>query len=259
MKHSCISGIFVCPLPMTRSPSPEISTCFTPEFDHLSWHSWTWWLTLPVGAHTIEDTEFVFSPLASPNIIGVFFPSSPFEPGACICIDQVVRSRIRVIEITWEKVYKLRAQCPEHSGDLIQFHSYPPSLTCAKLHVEAGLSLLPFSVLMCFTFCHQHFFPAPWNWVCPPGHQSSLGILSSASHSSQPDSPLGFSSRNRTKLPQAEPTPLSPTPHSSLTSFIDKRVLLHFSVGWSLDYKWEWFNLYFRGREYLGFLGIFSP
>ena len=31
-----------------------------------------------------------------------------------------------------------------------------------------------------------------------------------------------------------------------------------FSSG-SLDYKWEWFNLYFRGREYLGFLDISSP
>ena len=54
-------------------------------------------------------------------------------------------------------------------------------------------------------------------------------------------------------------TPLSPTPHSSLTSFIDKRVLLHFSVGGSLHYKQEWLNIYFRGREYLGFLDIFFP
>ena len=31
-----------------------------------------------------------------------------------------------------------------------------------------------------------------------------------------------------------------------------------FSSG-SLQYKGEWFNLYFRGREYLGFLDISSP
>ena len=36
-------------------------------------------------------------------------------------------------------------------------------------------------------------------------------------------------------------------------------MLLHFSVGGSLHYKWEWFNIYFRGREYLGFLDIFPP
>ena len=38
---------------------------------------------------------------------------------------------------------------------------YPPSLTWAQLHVEAGFSLPPFSVLICFTSWHQCFFPAP--------------------------------------------------------------------------------------------------
>ena len=34
-------------------------------------------------------------------------------------------------------------------------------------------------------------------------------------------------------------------------------VLLHISVGISLHYKWEWLNLYFRGREFSGFSDIF--
>ena len=152
------------------------------------------------GSHN-ECTEFVFSPLASPNITEVFF-SCPLEPGVCICVDQVVRSRIRVIGITWENVYKILAQCPEHGGDLLQFHPYPPSLIWAQQHVEGGFSLLPFSVLICFRSWHQHFFPAPWNWVLSswPPEQSQHFILC-YSHSSQPESSLEFSSRTRTKLP----------------------------------------------------------
>lgn len=95
---------------------------------------------------------------------------------------------------------------------------------------------------------------------CPPGHQGSLSILFSTIHTA----PrlwefLRIFLQEQDKAALAELTPLFPTPHSSLSSFIDKRVLLHFSVGGSLHYKWEWFNIYFRGREYLGFLDIFSP
>ena len=36
-------------------------------------------------------------------------------------------------------------------------------------------------------------------------------------------------------------------------------MLLHFSVGGSLHYKREWFNIYFRGKEYLSFWDIFFP
>lgn len=55
-----------------------------------------------------------------------------------------------------------------------------------------------------------------------------------------------------------EPIPLSSTPPSSIRPFFDKMVLLHISEGVSLNNKWEWFNLYFRGIDYSGFGDIFS-
>ena len=101
-------------------------------------------------------------------------------------------------------------------------------------------------------------FQHPEIEFCPPGHQSSLSILFSTIHTA----PrlwefLRTFLQEQDKAALAEPTPLSPTPHSSLSSFTDKRVLLHFSVDGSLYYKREWFNLYLRGRESLGFLNIF--
>ena len=101
-------------------------------------------------------------------------------------------------------------------------------------------------------------FQHPEIEFCPPGHQGSLSILFSTIHTA----PrlwefLRIFLQEQDKAALAELTPLFPTPHSSLSSFIDKRVLLHFSVDGSLHYKWRWFNLYLRGRESLGFLNIF--
>ena len=202
MEHPYILTISVCSLPMTRSPFPEINTCFSLEF-HPPWLTSTNMETsiACLGAHTMNAQSLYFLLWLHPTLQKFFF-SCPLEPGVCICVDQVVRSRIRVIGITWENVYKILAQCPEHGGDLLQFHPYPPSLIWAQQHVEGGFSLLPFSVLICFRSWHQHFFPAPWNWVLSswPPEQSQHFILC-YSHSSQPESSLEFSSRTRTKLP----------------------------------------------------------
>ena len=229
MEHPYILGISVCPLPMTRSSSPEISTCLSPEFDLLGWHPWTWRLLLPVWGFTQLNAQSLSSLLwLHPTFQKVFF-SCPLEPGVCICVDQVVRSRIRVTGITRKNVFKVLAQCPEHSGDLLQ--SFLPSLfdmgptACWRRILFAPILSTDLLYLLPPALLSSILKLSLSSW---PPEQSQH--LSSASHSSRPESPLGFSSSSRTELPQAEPTPLSPTPHSSLTSLIDKRVLLHFSV-----------------------------
>lgn len=85
----------------------------------------------------------------------------------------------------------------------------------------------------------------------------SAPLLYSLSHRENEGS-LGFSSRNKVKSIQEEPIPLSSIPPSSIRPFFDKMVLLHISEGVSLNNKWKWFNLYFRGSDYSGFEDIFS-
>lgn len=153
-----------------------------------------------LGAHTMNAQDLYFLTLASPNIIEVF-SHVPWRPGVCICVDQVVRSRIRVMRITWENVYKI-------------WHS---ALNMVGTYYSFILTLLlwygPNCMLKEDSLCsHSQYWSASdpgtsassstlkLSFVLPVPEQSQHFILC-YSHSSQPESSLESSSRTRTKLP----------------------------------------------------------
>ena len=210
--------VSVCPLQITRSSSPEISTSL---FFSRVWPPQQAFTNVMVylacfGVHTSEGTEFVFSPLwlLSPNITRAFF-SCLLEAGACVCVDQVVRSWIRVIGIAWKNVYKLLSQWPARGGDLIQFHSFPslydmgPTAFWSRIlsaPILRSSHLLP--ILL------PPLLPPPWNWILspwPPGTELSQHFTLCGSHSSHPVRvPSGFLPGTGQSRPRQNPPPCLP-------------------------------------------------